>query len=313
MTTYLSPLRYPGGKARMSSWLIDHLTDADPLSEVEIWCEPFAGGAGAGLQALHADAVEELWLIDADPALAAFWTAVLTDGDHLARRAETTRPTLDDFDRAQEILSTAVSDHSDPFELGWSAFLINRCSRSGLINTTVGPIGGRAQAGRYTVTSRYNGPALADRIRAITAMRHRLRIICGNGIDYLSELNGSGISTEVFAFIDPPYIAAGPRLYSQPMPAAEHERLATVLAELVESPWVLTYDARPRISDLYRFAHITAFDIPHTAGRQHIGCEYLITPAQLAPPEVNPLGRGAIHTVHDPGTAHMPSTHERTS
>src|SRR5690625_5109627 len=49
---YLSPLRYPGGKARMASALGDLFDRQVSMLDIEVWIEPFAGGAGAGLTLL---------------------------------------------------------------------------------------------------------------------------------------------------------------------------------------------------------------------------------------------------------------------
>ena len=63
---WLSPLRYPGSKAllgeRLASvfWMV-----SEP---VEVWVEPFAGGAGAALEALVRHDVPEAWLSDLNRA-----------------------------------------------------------------------------------------------------------------------------------------------------------------------------------------------------------------------------------------------------
>lgn len=42
---YLSPLRYPGGKASIAPMLGDMFTGQMSEMPIEIWIEPFAGGA----------------------------------------------------------------------------------------------------------------------------------------------------------------------------------------------------------------------------------------------------------------------------
>lgn len=290
---WLSPLRYPGGKARMAGWVAEVFWAQHSDMDIEVWLEPFAGGAGAALSAPTEHGVPEAWLVEANPALAAFWTAVVTDGEALARRVETTVPTLSAFDAAREtVAAAAAGEDVPPLEAGFAAFLINRCSRSGIVTPSVGPIGGKAQAGRWTVASRFNGPALAARVRAIAALGGRLRVISGDGIAHLESLDGSGIEDEVFAFVDPPYIAEGNRLYANGMSAADHARLAAALRHC-PAPWVLTYDAHPAVLELYAGHAVMEFEIPHTANRQRIDTEYAVLSAGLhLATGAHPLGRG---------------------
>lgn len=51
---WVSPLRCPGGKAKMTDCLAGVFDQAPSAMEVEVWVEPFAGGLGAGLTALLA-------------------------------------------------------------------------------------------------------------------------------------------------------------------------------------------------------------------------------------------------------------------
>lgn len=63
----------------------------------EVWSEPFAGGAGAGLTALVDHDVPELWLADSSPALGSFWRTVLSDGERFAQWVESFEPTIETF------------------------------------------------------------------------------------------------------------------------------------------------------------------------------------------------------------------------
>lgn len=289
----MSPLRYPGGKVRMASWLVEVFDQLVMPMDVEVWVEPFGGGAGAALMALEAHEVPEAWIVEANPALAAFWTTIMSDDGRLAARVETTVPTLDLFTQSREIVAAALARQPgvDPEELGYAAFLLNRCSRSGMVLGNVGPIGGKHQTGRHTVGSRFHGERLAARIRAVSAFGQRFRVHEGDGISYIEDLPGSGIADEVFVFADPPYLGVGNALYAQGMQLAQHERLATALRSCT-SPWVLTYDAHPGVLDLYPDCEIIEFQAPHTAHQQQVGTEYLVLPQGMPVPEEHPLGKG---------------------
>lgn len=249
---WVSPLRYPGGKVRMTSWLAEVFGQLVMPMDVEVWIEPFGGGAGAALMALEAHEVPEAWVVEANPALAAFWTTIMADGGRLAARVETTVPTLDLFVESREVVAAALAGEPrvDREDLGYAAFLLNRCSRSGMVLGNVGPIGGKHQTGRHTIASRFHGERLADRIRAVSALGQRFRVHEGDGISYIEDLTASGVEDEVFVFADPPYLGVGNALYAQGMQSGQHERLAAAL-RACPAPWVLTYDAHPGVLDLY--------------------------------------------------------------
>lgn len=282
---YLSPLRYPGGKARMADWLIDALDAAWSPMTLEVWLEPFGGGAGAGLTALHRGAVESLWVVEANPAMAAFWSRVADDGEDFAREVGTLEPSLEDFYAARSLVAEATADRD---ALATAAFIVNRCSRSGMVNPAVGPIGGRSQT-RYRVTDRFNGPELAARIRRIAGFGDRLQVFAGDGISFLEQLPDSGVGDEVFSFVDPPYVDAGNRLYASGMGLSEHVRLSMALRAL-PSPWVCTYDSVPVIQELFPDVPVAEFAMHHATQPSRRGTEYLVSPILEYLPPFNPTG-----------------------
>lgn len=288
-TRYVSPLRYPGGKATMAPWLTGMFAQQFADLPVEVWLEPFAGGAGAALTLLDRDAVDEAWLVDANPAIAAFWTAVVGDGEAFAHRVETTTATLGLYEAARELVGRANAESVDTFELGFAAFIVNRCSRSGIITPTSGPMGGRTQTGEWTIDSRFPAAALADRIRHIHSMRTRLRVFHGDGISFIEDLTGSGIDEELVVFVDPPYIREGNRLYTNGMDQAGHQRLADALNG-TEARWMLTYDDEPTVSEvLYPDRRILAYDIRNTANRARVAREYAVFSDNLDIDGLGPL------------------------
>ncbi len=83
MTTQpASPLRYPGGKACLAG-LLEDVIDLNDLRGGSYF-EPYAGGAGAGLELLRINAVSDVWINDADPRIGAFWLSVLHETDRFA-------------------------------------------------------------------------------------------------------------------------------------------------------------------------------------------------------------------------------------
>jgi DNA adenine methylase len=258
--------------------------DAAPSPmDVEVWVEPFAGGLGAGLTALIAHDVPELWVCEAHPGLRAMWEEIIDDAAGFADLVEATVPTMALFDDCRDVV--ACPDGVGRRRLGFAAFLLNRCSRSGVVHPNAGPVGGRAQAGRDTITSRYNGPALADRIRLIGEYAHRIRMIGADGVAAIEELAGSGVEDEVFVFADPPYIGVGNRLYAEGFTAADHQRLADALLAC-PSPWLLTLDDHAEAHRLYGRATIREFRIGYSMAGARVQTELLITRPDLPVEEV---------------------------
>jgi DNA adenine methylase len=285
---YISPLRYPGGKATMAPWLGDAFAAQSSHMPIEIWMEPFAGGAGAALTLLDRGAVDEVWLIDQNPGLAAFWTAVVDDGAALARRVASTVPTMDLWERCRAAITSPAAD---PFELAYATFIINRCSRSGIVAPTSGPMGGREQTGEWTIGSRFNSLALADRIRHVSSFSSRIRVVHGDGIAFIEDARDSGIGDEMVAFVDPPYIREGNRLYANGMNEQDHQRLADALNG-TDARWVLTYDDEPVVSDsLYPDRRVIPYEIRNTANRARTAREFAVFSDNFVIDRLPPVGR----------------------
>lgn len=277
---YVSPLRYPGGKAAMAPWLATLFAQQSGWMDIEVWVEPFAGGAGAGLTLLDDDAVDEVWLVDQNPAIAAFWRTVVDEGARLATAAERATPTMALYEQSLRILADsarrASTNREDPYDLGFAAFIVNRCSRSGIIAPHAGVIGGKKQTGDWTVTSRFNGPELADRIRHIHAMRSRIHTHHGDGISFIEDLDTSGVGDEVVLFVDPPYIKEGNRLYAQGLDRTAHARLSNALNGTA-TRWVLTYDDHPDVGELlYPERRVLAYGIRNNANRARAARELAV-------------------------------------
>ena len=195
MSRYLSPLRYPGGKASIAPALLEDI-------DAEVWFEPFSGGAGVGLRALFDGVVEELWLAESDPVVRGLWEWIIDDAESLAEAVERLRPDLDLFYRSRQIIAGGTAEVCD---LVLAGLVVNRCSHSGIIAGNVGPVGGKSQSGKYTVAARFDPDALARRIRLLAPLASRMRMVGADGIEALESLATSGADDDVVVFADPPY------------------------------------------------------------------------------------------------------------
>lgn len=298
---YLSPLRYPGGKSTMAPYLAVTLDTQSSHLDMNVLIEPFGGGLGAGLHLLHAEAIEELWFSENNPALVAFWTTFITNPHEFANRVRQTTVDLDRFYEARALVGGEVP--TDPETLALAAFIVNRCSRSGIIHPSAGPIGGKAQTGRWKVGDRFDPNRLADRLEVLAPLTGRIRFIPGSGIKTIADLDGTvGVEDEVFLFVDPPYIRQGSRLYDNGFTAVDHQHLADAL-HATTARWLLTYDAEPMVAtNLYPDCPVLKFSARYTVNTSSVGQEYAVFAphAAAAPQGIPPMPRSITEWVNPP-------------
>ncbi|MFE4173243.1 DNA adenine methylase [Streptomyces sp. NPDC056909] len=285
MTRYISPLRYPGGKARLAGY-IKHLIESQRPRPTH-YSEPFCGGAGAALKLLTDGSVDHIHLNDADPGIAAFWRCVFTMPDELAAMIRAAEVSIDAWRRAAETYASPAG--KDDLALGFATFFLNRCNRSGILRAR--PIGGYEQKGKWKIDARFNREALAKRVELLGSFRGRVSLSQQDGRQHVRDLEALG--ENVLAYVDPPYLVQGDRLYMDSLSSDDHTELASVL---YESPikWFLTYDAESRITEsLYPDHRCMQFEISHSAQVRHLGVEYAIFSEDLFVPEFDGvIGKG---------------------
>lgn len=273
---YLSPLRYPGGKARLAKYITTLIVSQHPRPSQ--YAEPFAGGAGAALQLLHGGVVEHIYLNDLNPGIAAFWRCVTEQPDEFAHLIATCEITIDAWKRQRAVYENA--SHYDDLELGFATFFLNRTNRSGILSAR--PIGGLEQTGKWKIDARFNREGLIKRISTIKGLTNRITISEREGTEFLTEIEQLG--DDVFVYADPPYLVQGEGLYLHAFDSAAHVVLAEQLSRAT-FPWMLTYDDDPRITEeLYGAVRSAHFHIAHTAHMQHVGSESIIYSKDLIVP-----------------------------
>src|SRR5688572_22616241 len=143
MPRYNTPLRYPGGKQKLTPF-IKEVLEANGLVDGE-YAEPYAGGAGVAIELLLTGKVSKIHLNDSSRAVYCFWYAILRHTDEFCERVMTAPMTIDEWRRQKEIMRTPRGRRA--LDLGFSMFYLNRCNRSGIFNG--GVIGGLKQDGKY--------------------------------------------------------------------------------------------------------------------------------------------------------------------
>lgn len=284
---YLSPLRYPGGKARLAKFVGGLIAKQKnrPLRYVE----PYAGGGGVGLRLLVDEYVDEIVLNDLNPGIAAFWRTVFTEPEILLEQIQTSELTIDEWHRQRAVYT--AGGESDA-ELGFATFFLNRTNRSGILNAR--PIGGLEQRGKWKIDARFDRQQLADRIQGLSRYRSRVTICEADGASVVADYLDEGGS---FVYADPPYLEKADDLYLDTFGWEDHVALADLLNRNPEG-WMLTYDADDRITDvLYPERRCAEFQMSHTAAVQHVATEYAVFAEQVAVGELDTLGSGEARFV----------------
>ncbi len=278
-----SPLRYPGGKVVLAGVLKSILYANS--AQGGLFVEPFAGGAGAALKLLSDGHVNGIYINDKDRAISSFWRCVTENSEAFAARIRTVELSIEEWRRQRAIYRRGT--RSGRADLGFAAFYLNRCNRSGIVKNG-GPIGGIAQSGRWDISARFSRAALARRVEEIGEFGTR---VTSSGLDagtLLRRLDPDHLRERVFIFADPPYYHKGRELYLNHFIDADHDRFAKEIRKVVRAPWVVTYDDVPEVRNLYGGCQIIPYRLRYSAHKaSQAGGEILIAPPHVCvPPEV---------------------------
>jgi DNA adenine methylase len=269
---YYSPLRYPGGKTILFPFFEQKIAESS-LRDVT-YVEPFAGGAGAAIALLFSEVVDRIVINDLDKALYTFWRSAIFDSERFIEAIRSTPVTVKEWRKQKEIYD---DKRARRFERGFATFYLNRTNVSGILNG--GPIGGLDQTGKWKVNARYNREGLIQRIRELAEYRSRITVTNEDGVDlvgkYLRQKN-------TFVYLDPPYYEKAADLYLSFYVQRDHARLAKKLNAHADAPWLLTYDDRQEILQLYPNRRTLHFSLSYNAYERRRGRELMILSDRLA-------------------------------
>jgi len=268
---HYSPLRYPGGKAALSSTLSSIITS----NGYSIYAEPFAGGAGAALDLLFSEKVLKIFLNDFDYHIFSFWRSILEYTDMFCNKIKYIPLTVAQWKKQKKIFDNYY-DYSF-FEVGFATFYLNRTNRSGILNAK--PIGGYKQQGKYKIDARFYRKELIERIMKISTFRERIVISNMDALCFLSKFNNKNY--KIFFYLDPPYYKPGPKLYFNYYKPNDHILLSKYIQNKLRHPWIITYDNIKEISELYNSQKSFVFELAYSANLHKKGRELLIFSSQL--------------------------------
>ncbi len=244
----ISPLRYPGSKRRLASYISQalELNNINP----KLYIEPFVGGASVTLQLIIDEVVEQVILIDRDPLIAHFWEAVFFDTNWLVNQIETIEISIEKWHEYKTFKPKSKRD------CALTCLFLNRTSFSGIMRNEVGPLGGKEQKSDYKIDCRFPRQTLIKRINLIAQHRDKIAGIwpCSwvEGTNKIRRMQkGSRLPTgDLFFYLDPPFFEKADALYRFYFQGKDHTELRNFLLKL-EDQWILSYDSAPHVETLY--------------------------------------------------------------
>lgn len=276
MPANYSPLRYPGGKAKLYNYVKSILEVNNMLGETYV--EPFAGGAGLALKLLFNGDVKRIIINDFDFAIYSIWYSILNYTNDFCEKIQNTDISLDEWDVQHSIYT---SQSNSIFDMGFSAFYLNRTNRSGVIKG--GMIGGRNQDGEYKINARFNKEKLIKKIKDIASKRDE--IILSN-FDVFDFLNNDFLKhyRKTFINFDPPYVIKGSQLYKNSFVENDHRILCNFIKKC-KRKWMLTYDICPLVEELYKNYRTDKIDINYSVSNNIKASEYVFFSNNLILPK----------------------------
>jgi DNA adenine methylase len=281
---FYSPLRYPGGKNKLSAFIakicIDNNIDGH-------YVEPYSGGASVALFLLMEGFVEKITINDRDRSIYAFWHSVLNKTEQLCEKIENAKLTIVEW-KKQKAFQTNKKN-ADLLDLGFSTFYLNRTNRSGIINA--GVMGGIKQTGNYLMDCRFNKTELIQRIKNIASNKKNIRLYKKDAVKLIDKIEEAQNDNIVFYF-DPPYYLKASTLYMNHYEDKNHKKVSDKIKSIQNIKWIVSYDNVPEIQKLYAECPKKEFSFKHTAYEIREGNEIMFFSDNIEQPEIkdrNPL------------------------
>jgi len=271
-----SPLRYPGGKAKLFPYFAE-LIKLNKMIGAE-YCEPYAGGAGLAIRLLSAGLVEQISINDIDSSIFAFWISALQNAQKFCSLIEKTPITIDEWHRQREIWEDG--DLGNPLALGFSAFFLNRTNRSGIIEGA-GPIGGYDQAGKWKLGVRLVKDKQIENIKLLSQYQAQIKVSNRDAMDFFRR---NSLKPNALTYLDPPYFVKGQKLYKNFYNPEDHEQIAQMLRKSRRARWIVSYDDVPEIRKAYKAFDPITYYLNYSAGEKAVGTEVIFVSDSLKSP-----------------------------
>lgn len=265
---FLSPLRYPGGKGKITDYIKILVSDNNCLDGTYV--EPYAGGASVALSLLFSEYVKKIVINDLDNMIYSFWHSVLHDTEKLCKLINDTKVNMDMWKTLRKRIKRP-SEYTS-LNLGFTAFYLNRTNRSGIIKG--GVIGGNDQTGTWKIDARFNKKDLISRIEKIARYGSRIELSNLDAIELVKRMKNSK-DAKTILYLDPPYYVQGHSLYMSYYKPDDHRLIAQELSKLKEQKWVVSYDDVKEIRSIYKKYRSVKYQLNYSSGEKRTGNEVM--------------------------------------
>jgi site-specific DNA-adenine methylase len=235
-----TPIRYPGGKSRMTKFLDKFVPDEHLWTEYR---EPFLGGASMLLWMRQKYPDRHCWVNDKYYNLYCFWVSMRDHSDVLQAKISHLKNQYPDKESGRELFAICndvlrQSDIYDPVDLATCFYIVNKTSFSGL-----------TQDSRYAPMA-YDqnfGWGVIQKFPLVSALLQGVKITHLDYTELLSDSEGT------FIYLDPPYdikysLYGGNNGHLHR--GFDHISLSALLHS-ARSRWMLSYNDNPAIRELY--------------------------------------------------------------
>ena len=261
MKKWKTPLRYPGGKSRAMGKLF---TDQNmPVDHIAEYREPFLGGGSPAIAFTKMYPDTPVWVNDKYYNLYCFWKMLQEQGDKLYATVMDMRKEYDTEEKAKKMFDRIrkdIDEQDDMFEIAWRMYIINKCSFSGLTESS--SFSKLASVRNWTETNMQSLPYFSRLIQywKIT------------NLDYFELLTND---KNTFVFLDPPYDlkkdytlagSDGESLYGKKgamHKGFNHVEFADKLNQH-ESMMMVTYNSNENIRKLFEGWRQTEWDLTYS-------------------------------------------------
>ena len=274
---FLSPLRYPGGKAKVADFVQCIIRENALLNGTYV--EPYVGGGSVALSLLFNECVRDIYINDKDISIYAFWHSILHESEAFCKLIKDTPINIETWHKLKEIQSN--KDNVDLLSLGFSTFFLNRTNRSGILKA--GVIGGYNQTGNYKIDARFNKEDLIKRIQRIASFADRIHLTNEDAVNLVQRLK-TELNHNTLFYLDPPYYIKGKGLYMNYYNDNDHQDIAKIIDEIQNHKWIISYDNVPFIANLYSKYRQKTFELNYSASNSGRGKEIMIFSDNLVIP-----------------------------
>jgi len=273
-----SPLRYPGGKNKISPFIAKMCIDNKINGH---YVEPYCGGAAVALFLLFDGFVQKITINDNDRAIYAFWHSVLNNTNELCKMIFNCEISIKEWKKQHLIQKNKKKE--DLLILGFSTFYLNRTNRSGIIGAR--PIGGMNQTGNYKMDCRFNKDNLVTRIRRVAKYKKQIKLYKKDALKLIDKIQSEQLDENTIFYFDPPYFEKGSSLYMNHYNKDDHIAVSKKIKSIKNMKWIVSYDCVDEIKKLYKGRSYKEYFLRHTSNKPVQGKEILFFSPYLKKPK----------------------------